>query len=224
MGEETITDINLVDIQARHPADIRTWKFTRAQEAANGADWEWNFIGGGLFITVRLQAKKLYPDGGYASLYGQAGRDQADDLIGNTSPGLAVPLYCFYNYIDAHACPFNSADIPQIGCAVASAYDVRNALYANSANLQHIAPLQMPWRNLVCGLSFGSQPGDGRAALESVRGRLVELLGDRQAAVPKLQPLEELPEYAAHVHGREPKTGLVEVPARRVTTFRLDRD
>jgi hypothetical protein len=37
IGEETLTDINLIDIQHRHPAEVRTEKFPKWMEARKGA-------------------------------------------------------------------------------------------------------------------------------------------------------------------------------------------
>src|SRR4051812_16335213 len=74
IGEQTLTDINLIDMQVRHPAELTTWKFKPEEEAANGADWEWWFHGGNRILGLRLQAKKLYlspTTAGYTALYGQ---------------------------------------------------------------------------------------------------------------------------------------------------------
>jgi hypothetical protein len=42
IGEETLTDLNLLELQAKNPRTVATVKFTRVQEGRRtGADWEW---------------------------------------------------------------------------------------------------------------------------------------------------------------------------------------
>src|SRR5689334_21335302 len=67
LGEETLTDINLVDLQRAHPAQVQTVKFTKSQERRNGADWELWLFEKGHVLALRFQAKKLYRDGTYTS-------------------------------------------------------------------------------------------------------------------------------------------------------------
>lgn len=69
-SEESLTDINLLEIQARHTKEVRTWKFPRINEARkSGADWEWWFGSPNQWVGVRIQAKKLdIRSGRYAGL------------------------------------------------------------------------------------------------------------------------------------------------------------
>jgi hypothetical protein len=96
LGEETLTDINLVDLQRAHPAQVQTVKFTKSEERRNGADWELWLFEKGTALALRFQAKKLYGDGTYTSLSGE-GRRQARRLIAAADAEGLTPLYCFYN-------------------------------------------------------------------------------------------------------------------------------
>jgi hypothetical protein len=166
IGEETLTDINLIDIQYRHPAEVVTEKFSKQQEAQNGADWEWWLIFGGRTLGLRLQAKKLYPDGEYPSLSGTQPRRQLRALIAHALADGVWPLYCFYNHRDP-ADPsdwplLGSSAIEQMGCGLAGAAPVKAVVVDawRSPTVHNLAPLQIPWRNLVCGIGgMGSTEG-----------------------------------------------------------------
>jgi hypothetical protein len=61
-GEETITDINLLEIAMSAVREIRVWKCSKKQEAIAGIDWEW-LVGSDKIGWLRyaMQAKKLNP-------------------------------------------------------------------------------------------------------------------------------------------------------------------
>lgn len=40
LGEESLTDFNLLEIRSRHSDEVVTKTFTKAQEGILGADWE----------------------------------------------------------------------------------------------------------------------------------------------------------------------------------------
>jgi len=253
IGEQTLTDINLVDLQLRHPNELCTHKFKPHEEVVNGADWEWWFRDGGSFLGARVQAKKLYFDAGYKELYGRKGRDQADHLVDNVGGTGITPLYCFYNCVE----PGDSRDWPlldrlpirQMGCGIASAYAVQSALTTGTANLDVLAPLQRPWRWLVCpgqagggggggggargrgGLgprgrvgsgSGGPSQGGGSRALEPIWSRLRELMPEKADAVPAILSEAEVPDYVWYVleSGKGSWDGDL-VPARRVLVVDL---
>ena len=157
IGEETLTDINLIDIQRRHDREVLSVKFTRAQESKNGADWEWWFLWRGDAYGFRLQAKKLYPERGYTSLNGD-GRTQATTLLTGAAADDVVPLYCFYNYepdSDPGDWPGLPAGIPveQMGCALAPAHAVEAEIVRSHASptIETLAGYEEPWSVLVCG-------------------------------------------------------------------------
>ena len=242
IGEETLTDINLIDIQDRHPGEVVTRKFTRAQEAANGADWEWWFIGGGQSFGARVQAKKLYPDRGYTSLYGD-GRSQSSALLASASKDAVTPMYCFYNFTD----PKNRGDWPllspdlavdQMGCGLAPAGAVERAIVDRheSPSLDALGSYQLPWREIVCrrrdrpgGVTRGGEGGAegprgaGGLRLERVREGLAHFVGEYGEPEPTLISESDLPAYIGRVRTGEAGAYRRKVPARRVTIFELDR-
>ncbi|MEH2111715.1 hypothetical protein [Nostoc sp.] len=40
IGEETLTDLNIVELKIRHSAEICSITFNKIDEGTNGADWE----------------------------------------------------------------------------------------------------------------------------------------------------------------------------------------
>jgi hypothetical protein len=268
IGEETLTDINLIDIQRRHEHEVLSVKFTRAQESKNGADWEWWFLWRGYAYGFRLQAKKLYPKFAYTSLYGD-GRTQATTLLTTAIADDVVPLYCFYNYepnSDSSDWPGLPARTPieQMGCAIAPAQAVEAEVVGRRASptIERLAPYEEPWRVLACsfggaddnqaddessgsggddegpdslgdddspGSSGGDEPRgsdeDDEAPggpLEDLRAWAAERLSDYDATAPDIRSAANLPEYVRFVATQEGRAYSGEVPARRVTVFRLD--
>ena len=103
-GEEIISGTNLLELQRKHPFEIKTKTFTRHQESRNGADWEW-WLGSGVYwLGLRIQAKKITPSllrYEHLNHVNQYGR-QVDLLIQysyNSYPR-RMPLYVFYNFWD----------------------------------------------------------------------------------------------------------------------------
>ena len=103
LGEETITDINLLEIsRARHP-EISIKKFNKHEEGENGADWEFWLTGkSGKWIGLRIQAKIINTKSGeYEQLhYKRDGVKQTEKLIANAKKDNAIPLYCLYTMHD----------------------------------------------------------------------------------------------------------------------------
>ena len=53
LGEETITEHNLLEIRRRHWGSPRIETFSKPVEAKNGADWEWQLIGQAYTLKLR---------------------------------------------------------------------------------------------------------------------------------------------------------------------------
>ena len=58
-GEETITEINLLEIRRRHPRLVRLCAFSKHAESRNGADWEWHIVGHRRTLRMRVPAKRV---------------------------------------------------------------------------------------------------------------------------------------------------------------------
>jgi hypothetical protein len=58
LSEETITDINLLEIKRAHPLRVRLRKYSKREESGQtGADWEWWLVGRSRSLKLRIQAK-----------------------------------------------------------------------------------------------------------------------------------------------------------------------
>ena len=143
LGEETITDLALLEISKRQPLDIITVKFGKYREAQEGADWEWWFLSQSGIIGMRIQAKRIhFVNGEYEYTYLDYKRSeneyQVDVLLENAQKRRVVPLYAFYNYWDIDF-PFKNYLNPvltslkcckvespkKLGITIVSAFDIR---------------------------------------------------------------------------------------------------
>jgi hypothetical protein len=158
VGEETLTDNNLMEVARKHSPVIRHFKFSRLQEhRESGADWDWWFTSSSNgWIGLRFQAKKLASNGRY-SLNSEKGRAQADLLIRSSRAEQLVPMYVFYNAWRASDAPssWNCETFPRVvellGCAIAPASVIRPLLIPYRRGLaQTIAGVCLPWSCLVC--------------------------------------------------------------------------
>lgn len=102
VGEETITDISLIELQKSLGSSTTIKKFTKKQENRTGADWEWWIIERGKAISLRVQAKILSVDMKYKSLnyIGKSKKAQIDILIKQAATDKCIPIYIFYNYVN----------------------------------------------------------------------------------------------------------------------------
>lgn len=151
LSEETLTELNLLEIQASHPDLVRTKWYSKSEEKHTGADWEWWFVSPGSCVGLRVQAKKLYfPSQAYEAFK----NDQRLRLIDEASEAFPrrIPLYLFYNHFsgDALKSDFKYGCEPQEitlhGCSVASAYSLPN----NAKKLGHFVPFIYPLSTLTC--------------------------------------------------------------------------
>ena len=103
IGEETITDLNLLELRSRHPQEVITRSFSKRAEAAEGADWEWWLTGTSRrWFGLRVQAKVIdvgtvtFPHLHYRR--GARASYQCDQLIRRalTATPPRLPIYCLY--------------------------------------------------------------------------------------------------------------------------------
>jgi len=164
--EETITDINLLDLQINHPNEITTKKFKKNEEARIGADWEWWIGSDDFWLPLRVQAKIVdpttlrYPHLGYKSP--NSPLRQIDLLIkyslNDTPP--RIPIYVFYNYWNVNRfdppwlCCSYSKSLEMIGCGISEAISVKTILDQHSDMVKDIANIMYPWNCVVCCKGF----------------------------------------------------------------------
>lgn len=85
IGEETITDLHLLNFAALNDPGIEIVSFTKPAEKRTGADWQWWFGSSGRWIGVRVQAKVIsLPSRRFKQLNHRAGK-QCADLINGAS-------------------------------------------------------------------------------------------------------------------------------------------
>ncbi|WP_413174785.1 DUF6615 family protein [Anabaena azotica] len=169
-GEETITDYNLLEIAMAKCPEVNIIKTPKTVEKSQGTDWEW-WIGNNRLGWLRyaVQAKKINPNTSrydalkhtvplYDEHRNKVGETEQIDILEQYARiRNAIPMYCFYNYVensgldDYWHCNL-SYEINQFGCTVTPSKNVRAALSERGArkfNFLHKFDNTKPWRCLV---------------------------------------------------------------------------
>lgn len=182
-GEETITESCLLEIWRRHKAIVTIKTFTKAQEAKNGADWEWNLIGKTYTLKMRVQAKRLRK--GAKKISGllnykakSAPHPQVDMLISRAASQNLMPVFCLYSPEKSRK-TWSASSMPspfEAGCLMGDATKIKAAAANDLASLEK---LTVPWHHLVCptapdpaskgflSISFLNGPASKAASLPS---------------------------------------------------------
>jgi Family of unknown function (DUF6615) len=163
-GEETITDLLLLDLKRQSSAHIRVFQTRKHLEALQGTDWEW-WIGSDRvgWLRYAVQAKRLQINSGqYRSLGHRIGHArhalQIDALNKYAAANFAIPIYCFYNFVSGRAavrawqCCQQLVEEQQLGCTITPSHIVQRALAKyGGKNLRwiHSHRQSIPWRCLV---------------------------------------------------------------------------
>ena len=167
-NEETITDINLLDIARANLPGISIGKVpSRIEESKIGIDWDF-VVGNSSIGWVRfaVQAKKIdYKTEKYESL-GKKVRKfnvlQIDLLDKYAKKQKAVPIYCLYNFVernDYH--PFwhcgRRLARKQLGCSVTPSFLIRKFIKTKPKKTSfddiHKEKETLPWRCLTCWMT-----------------------------------------------------------------------
>jgi hypothetical protein len=198
-GEETITDLNLLELKRRWPSVIYTEKFTRYREGQEtGADWEWWIAARDRWLGLRIQAKRLDPDSQRYELF-RADRSkalaQADMLIeaAKSGPEQLYPVYCFYNADCATPSPPQcspAGDPRAYGCTLIAAPRARELVAGGATSYSDFAPYTMPWSCLFCDANDDPDSDLSDAAQDVLNRRLFADLPEARGAI---EP--EVPEY-----------------------------
>lgn len=223
LGEESLTDFNLLEIRTRHPREVATITFTKPKEAETGADWEWWFTGRSRkWLGFRIQAKVLdLRSDKFEHLHYKtpSRRYQTDLLCERAKQHLPrkIPLYCLYVHwlqmssIPPWRCPTFPFAQELFGCSLVDAQHVIR-LQPNKTKLQELFPFMIPWHCLVCCEGYGS--GDlPERALNFWRERVAG-----EALPPEVELVSEPPRYVRQVLSNE----LSEAPdgdLRTITVF-----
>lgn len=160
LGEETLTDLLVLDFLVSKPSDIKFFQTTKPQEAVQGTDLE---------IRVRrrdnaidryaVQAKRLSFAGRYDSLNHRSGQTQQwqiDVLERYAEEQKAIPLYLLFNHIrdedlndDYWHCCQQTIDKNQFGCTLVPSWRIREAISTHGCrtfDYIHSDRAALPWR------------------------------------------------------------------------------
>lgn len=164
-GEETITDINILELKRNLYSDLLVLPTTKTEEREKGFDWDlwigsdrkgwWRYI---------VQSKKLYvATNSYKALRHKVDEiknlyqiDILEEFARNNRK--AIPIYCFYNYSNNPSlnsywhCSSSSIQKEQLGCSVVPLSIVQTAhRRGNSKTFEALhSDRAFPWRCLVC--------------------------------------------------------------------------
>ena len=178
LGEESLTDFNLLRIRTRHPHEVFTQTFTKPQEAKTGADWEWFTGPSRRWIGFRIQAKVIdLRTDRFEHLHykRKSGAFQSDDLVisARASQPHRIPVYCLYTNVGnwralrrAGGCPSYPMTARSFGCILVGAHQVQKLRSTPAAiRVNDIIPFAIPWHCLVCcnGYATGDLPARARA-------------------------------------------------------------
>ena len=154
LGEETITETNLLALQRRHPSRISIRTFSKKAEADNGTDWEWNIIGDVMTLRMRIQAKRINKAGQLVGLHRKsksAKLKQLDALITAAKQDGVIPLYCFYS-AEQHRAQWLNPNGPgddisyEAGCLLA---DARKVKKLPKQSFKEVESISVPWHFLI---------------------------------------------------------------------------
>jgi hypothetical protein len=153
MSEETITEMLLLRLlRAAKGSSFQIDVFNKIEEVTSGADWEFWFLGLLNHVVLRIQAKRLFRTGRYASLDPQGG--QTTQLIKDATKWGSHPYFAFYNdetffpqsFPVRRCCEYHGPSY--CGCLLVPAMEV---LKLGSKNPTHFSRVALPLHCIVCG-------------------------------------------------------------------------
>lgn len=159
--EETITDINVLELKCRHPNEVKTKTFTKPQEGIHGADWEWWLTDKHQkhWLGLRVQAKILnLRSGRFEHLHYRKGQTyQITKFKRAAAQDGLVPIYCVYVQWepDPTQLPlqqfWSTRPIESHGCSLISVNQIDKLRKQSEENRLHaVVRGAIPWHCLVC--------------------------------------------------------------------------
>ncbi len=211
LGEETITDINLLELKLKHGNEIITKTFTKPKESNTGADWEWWLTGKSKkWLGIRIQAKILnHKTNKYEHLHyyknnkQKTKKYQSDRLVKSSMSDSIkrIPLYCLYSYWDNlnYNVKWKCGSYPEVidsyGCSFISAYDVVKLRQGNKCNLSDVLDYMIPWHCIICCKGFGGDDLPSRALNTIMELTKISSIVENPKNKPKFKLYDEPPEY-----------------------------
>lgn len=198
LQEETLTEMLLSRMARDHGKHgLKVTMFNKAEEALNGADWEWIVKTGRCELGLRVQAKRLYHQGKSIDYGGlNPNSKQAANLIARA--GTSIPIYVFFNHAHGNnsrllqgggEAPYRGRSY--WGCSIACAKRVQSS---GSNKLSALKPLMRPWHRLISSSGkceafsvLGISPPEIETAMPISRREVVERIRDRDFMLEYLQ-------------------------------------
>ena len=174
LGEETLTDLLILDFTRSMKGRTRLFQSTKSQESRRGTDLEIRIHAGGNRATAfAVQAKKLDQAKEHYRLDTKA-KSQLDILETYSRSVRAIPFYLLYNYVARHKiqpywhccqCP----DERQLGCSLVPSWNIRQAIQVRAKKFDaiHTSCAALPWRCL-----FDCRAGGDHRLLPAARRSL----------------------------------------------------
>ncbi|MFN6570864.1 DUF6615 family protein [Dendronalium sp. ChiSLP03b] len=166
LGEESLTDLNLLELKIRHQSEIYSQTFTKSEESQNGSDWEWWFTGtSGKWIGFRVQAKIIeFKSDKFKHLHYKSKSDYQSNILirsalDNKYGVKLIPLYCLYtNYASVTDWKYhkNYHFQESYGCSLISAFAVvyHRIMDIKKTRIKYLLPYINPWHELVCSHGY----------------------------------------------------------------------
>lgn len=214
LKEETITDLNILELKKRLEKKVITVSFTKAVEGKNGADWEWWFRDKtGFWIGVRIQAKiiNIKTDSFEHLHYKKGKRYQSKKLIVEALKGKPpkIPLYALYaQWVDktipeSWTCRSFPKYIDLYGCSLIGAFNVYKRRLTDERDLKSLISDMRPWHCLVCCKGFNPN-GELIESIESYSRRnfhqnLNEFTKELKVKIPETFKTESPPDYVTRL-------------------------
>lgn len=244
-GEETITDLLLLEWQEELIPQLITVAHNKKRESKTGADWEWWFIGrSGKAVGIRIQSKILnLKSNRFEHLHYYVNRKkpkrkeyQCDVLIdaSRLETPSTIPLYCLYAWWKPG--PKHTLGAPRIvgmpqayGCSLLSVNDVRRLrAQSHSKDLSSTRRYLIPLHALVCPDALSAAVDLPDLITERLASTLEQLSevdsagsfeDDRWVDYRAVEPTTTKPNYVGQMLREEPQ---VDVPneLRGVVVFR----
>jgi hypothetical protein len=151
--EETITDVNLIEISRRHSGYVLTKKFTRREEGSNsGADWLWCIGEPGAWFPLLVQAKVINPSTSTCHFLNYRSGKQRRLLLEFARRHRLFPIYCLYSQITDDLHPLSKSlpslsnvDSSEWACALVIPKFVRQLVDQKRKKQVDLLQYGIPW-------------------------------------------------------------------------------
>lgn len=174
--EETITDVNLLEVEATHEGYVYTKKFSRKEEGAkSGADWLWCIGQPGSWLNLLVQAKIVSPFTGTCRYLNYRQGKQRSLLLRFARITRSVPIYVIYWHVPSSYEPsvrsrseFAGLNRWEWGCSWLTPRQVRQMAHANRKNIEDVLAYGIPWAYPFCQSDADKRVLLGRAIAEGL--------------------------------------------------------